>query len=65
MRRDYDRRKDELQKSRNYYAKAAQSERLQLQSDILKAEQDLDSLELSIRQLEKEIRYTETQYLND
>ena len=64
MQKEYGNQQEELTKSRNYYAKAAQSERPQLADDIARAERELEDAELAIRQLEKEIRNIEVQFLN-
>lgn len=65
MRQDYQRQAQELQKTRNYYAKAAPNEQSQLRRDILAGEQQLDKLEQDIRQQVKLIRNTEVKHLND
>ena len=65
MRQDYQRQAQELQKTRNYYAKATPGERTQLKRDILAGEQQLERLELDIKQQETLIRNTEVKHLND
>ena len=65
MRQDYQRQAQELQKTRNYYVKAASGERTQLKRDILAGEQQLEKLEQDIKQQETLIRNTEVKHLND
>lgn len=48
-----------LDKTRNYYEEANQSERMTLKNDILESEQQLETIERKILQLEKTIRNTE------
>ena len=45
-----------LQLSRNYYAKATESERVALRNEILNGEKDLERMQLEIKQKEKELR---------
>lgn len=50
-----------LQLSRNYYARANESERAMLRSEILQSERDLEALQLELRKKEKEFRNAQYQ----
>lgn len=53
-----------LQLSRNYYARASESDRRTLHDEILKSERELEALQLEIRQQEKALRNKQYQKSN-